>query len=265
MVYSEEECLEALVEAKDKIGKSPTQEDYAELNLTPCVKTICDKVGWNKGKKRAGLSTFRSPDESLPINEKYFQKIDTPEKSYWLGFLLGDGCVSNSSHHNTTRFALGLSQGDKEHVHKFAEAVESEHKITDHKNQGKGETKISIANQKFINGLEKHGVTPEKTHNGGMSKVSDKLKPHLVRGLYDADGNIQENENNAMIRIATASEKRAEDLIKIIPTESYISETKSIYIVVIGTVAGVEKFKSWIYPSGTETRPKLDRKYPTKT
>lgn len=28
-------------------------------------------------------------------NEKFFKKIDTPQKAYWLGFLYADGCVLN--------------------------------------------------------------------------------------------------------------------------------------------------------------------------
>jgi hypothetical protein len=263
MTCTEQECLDALIEAKQRLGCSPTQADYNKLDLTPCTKTICDKVGWNKGKERAGLSTARSPDESLPVNEDYFHQIETPEKAYWLGFLLGDGCVNDSASHNTVRFLLALSQKDGHHVRAFANSVESEHKITEAENQGTGETRICIANQRFIAGLEKHEVTPEKTHSGGMPQVNKKLQPHLVRGLYDADGTIVEQEKHANVRIATASEKRANELVEIIPADCYVAEPNGIYTIVIGTLAGVKEFSRWAYPDGKATSPKLDRKTPT--
>ena len=38
------------------------------------------------------------------LNENYFEKIDTPRKAYWLGFLYADG-YNNETHH-TVRLSL---------------------------------------------------------------------------------------------------------------------------------------------------------------
>lgn len=58
MGTSEAECLEALREAVQRLGKSPTKAAYEELGLTPASATIIRVVGgWNEAKRKAGLST----------------------------------------------------------------------------------------------------------------------------------------------------------------------------------------------------------------
>jgi hypothetical protein len=42
---SEAECLEALQEAADVLGESPTKQQYEELGLTPAASTILRVIG----------------------------------------------------------------------------------------------------------------------------------------------------------------------------------------------------------------------------
>lgn len=61
MPTSEEACLDALREAADELGKSPTKPEYEERGLTPSASTILRVVGgWNEAKERAGLETNAS-------------------------------------------------------------------------------------------------------------------------------------------------------------------------------------------------------------
>lgn len=58
MRRTETECLDALQEAADRLGKSPTKAEYEELGLTPASATIIRIVGgWNEAKERAKLET----------------------------------------------------------------------------------------------------------------------------------------------------------------------------------------------------------------
>lgn len=53
------ECVEALREAADRLGKSPTKAEYEALDLTPSSTTICRVVGgWNEAKELANLYAF---------------------------------------------------------------------------------------------------------------------------------------------------------------------------------------------------------------
>ena len=60
-VTTDDECLEALREAADRLGESPTKAQYEELGLTPASATIIRTCGsWNDAKEKAGLETAPS-------------------------------------------------------------------------------------------------------------------------------------------------------------------------------------------------------------
>src|SRR5574344_2472637 len=68
----------------------------------------------------------RGNKQGYPRNEFYFNKIDTEEKAYWLGFLYADGCV----HSNNYEISINIT--DKEHVEKFKTAIKAfNHNITE--------------------------------------------------------------------------------------------------------------------------------------
>lgn len=52
------ECVDALREAAERLGESPTKAQYEELGLTPASATIIRVVGgWNDAKRAADLAT----------------------------------------------------------------------------------------------------------------------------------------------------------------------------------------------------------------
>jgi hypothetical protein len=61
VTYSEEECLAALTEAYDQLGRSPTTREYKALDLGPSVHAIKIVFGtWNAAKEIAGFDTTPS-------------------------------------------------------------------------------------------------------------------------------------------------------------------------------------------------------------
>lgn len=81
---SEKECLDALREAAELLGKSPTKTEYEDLELTPASTTIRRIVGnWNEAKERAGLETF-SQDENggMDIHPKP-EDVPLPDDKEW--------------------------------------------------------------------------------------------------------------------------------------------------------------------------------------
>ena len=80
-VTTERECLEALREAADRLGTSPTKAEYEELGLTPASATIIRTIGgWNEAKELAGLETYpsRGPRVSPPPDD-----IELPNGTSW--------------------------------------------------------------------------------------------------------------------------------------------------------------------------------------
>lgn len=134
-------------------------------------------------------------------DETFFDKIDTEEKAYWLGFVYADGCVSHRS--GADVFEVKLSEVDKNHLEKLKSSLRSEHHIgtyvsTCGYNVGKTYCSISIVNQQLVDGLIKNGVTYRKTHTlkfPDESQVPRNLISHFIRGYFDGDGSVYCLEN----------------------------------------------------------------------
>lgn len=59
MPYSKDDCIEALQEAEEKLGESPSKNQYKKLDISPSVYTIVRVFdSWNDAKDSAGLDTF---------------------------------------------------------------------------------------------------------------------------------------------------------------------------------------------------------------
>ncbi len=113
------------------------------------------------------------------INENYFNKIDSEEKAYWLGFIYAEGNV----YKNTLSIELGIS--DKDHLIKFAESV-GKFSI-DGKKDGRS-CRVRFNSKKLISDLERHGIHPNKSRTLIFPKIDKHLQKHFIRGFLDGDG-----------------------------------------------------------------------------
>ncbi|MFB6353345.1 MAG: homing endonuclease associated repeat-containing protein [Halobacteriales archaeon] len=92
--YSDEQCLDALRAAAERLGRSPARREYASLGCEPSATVISKRFdSWNEAKREAGLPICRGGQPPKPVNESYFEQIDAASKAYWLGFLFGDGSL----------------------------------------------------------------------------------------------------------------------------------------------------------------------------
>jgi len=48
------------------------------------------------------------------FNEKFFNKIDTEEKAYWLGFIMADGYTRLNKKNNPAQTSIEISKKDIE-------------------------------------------------------------------------------------------------------------------------------------------------------
>jgi hypothetical protein len=69
MATTGEQCIDALREAAERLGESPTKAQYEDLGLQPASATIIRTVGgWNAAKEQAGLGT--TPSTGTRVGEK---------------------------------------------------------------------------------------------------------------------------------------------------------------------------------------------------
>lgn len=124
------------------------------------------------------------------VNRDYFEKIDSEEKAYWLGFIYADGSI----HSKMNRLQVALSNKDKAHLSKFASIFES--KLVEKK-------QISVCyiyGRKICEDLKSKGVVPRKTFIDSVeiyNCVPDDLLHHFVRGYFDGDGTVGVAKNTS--------------------------------------------------------------------
>lgn len=81
MRTSEDDCIEALRRAAEKLGESPTKAQYEDLGTTPASSTIVRVMGgWNEAKEAAGLETYRSTG---PRHEPKPEDVVLPADESW--------------------------------------------------------------------------------------------------------------------------------------------------------------------------------------
>lgn len=118
------------------------------------------------------------------LDHNYFEKIDRPDKAYFLGIMLTDGNVSLKE--NIIR--LSLATKDEEILQVFKEKTGNENKIVIREDDKHSERTFQLRSSKWKEDLAKYSVTPQKTMTVKMPLLEPELMPHLIRGMIDGDG-----------------------------------------------------------------------------
>lgn len=162
------------------------------------------------------LNILRKNDvyqKDITYDASFFDKIDTEEKAYWLGFIFADGSVYKSKlREHGGKLTIELSVKDRDHLEKFKESLKCNINIKSRfrschlsNNPEKREmVSISIASSEIIEDLMKYGCIPNKTYDRYIAKFTDdkKLKAAFLRGYIDGDGHIRSKITNYTIAIS---------------------------------------------------------------
>ena len=126
-------------------------------------------------------------------NRHIFDIIDTPEKAYWLGFIVADGYL------NIDRRMLRIKLGDKDkqHLIKYIEFldgdVEDMLKSEIHNITGNIQWYVTTYCKEIKDALVNLSVEQAKSGNEHIPQLSQNLYRDFIRGLWDGDGFIREN------------------------------------------------------------------------
>ena len=181
------EHLREIAVRRYKSGE-PTTKISRDLGTTP--KAIADLV------KKRGVK-IRSRTNSAILNHRYFNRIDTPQKAYWLGFLMADGCVSSR------QLDIALKSSDAEHLRLLAKNLGSNLDVKIQTSKGYERARLTISSPQMVKDLEKHGVIPRKSLQVKWpSRLPKNLEMHFIRGLFDGDGCITRIGNGSGVCIS---------------------------------------------------------------
>jgi len=203
---------------------------YLSNNFT--MDEICRKFGVSKHKIRKVLLSNSVESKSSKKYNYYddiFEKIDTEEKAYWLGFLFADGYVRKRKSNSELR--LKLSSIDKKHLLKFKTFIspddipvvyeESKNKSKNGREYKKSKTfKISINSRKIVDDLIKLGCVNKKSLIIEFPKIDSKLEHHFIRGYFDGDGSISYSKKIICVNFVSGSSLFLEKLSSILNIRS---------------------------------------------
>ena len=238
------------------------------VNENYSLKQLGREFGCSYGTIRNLLNKHhiasRGNKQGYPRNEFYFNKIDTPEKAYWLGFLYADGCVHNGSSE------VSIQLTDKEHIEKFKQAIGAiNHKIVEiHDTRWENAKTLymfSIKDKQLHADLCKWGCVPNKTFLiNKIPNIPRDYVSHFLRGYFDGDGSLHylKSTNNFRISFTCGSVEFLEDIQKELGTSLSIRNekgTNSNYLQISGRHQ-VERILNYLYKDSTEST-RLDRKY----
>jgi len=148
-------------------------------------------------------------------DENFFDKIDTEEKSYWLGFLFADGYVRIRKD-KYGELKLKLQYRDINHIELFKNHINSNNviKTVDEKYKYKGEIKttksstFSIYSTKIVNDLINLGCTENKSKTIIFpDDLPKELIRHFIRGFFDGDGCVSLYKDRIDLYICCANKE----------------------------------------------------------
>jgi hypothetical protein len=124
--------------------------------------------------------------KKLTYVEDFFTSINTKEKAYILGFLLGDGCLTNDN------LELSIALQDEEILDYIVSNIGGQYHTyteTNVKQKRFPRVRLSTSNKKILNDLHRlfGGFKKEDRHIPIIRKELDK---YLLLGFFDAEGCI---------------------------------------------------------------------------
>lgn len=196
------------------------------------------------------------------FNEDYFEKIDTEDKAYFLGFIVADGCVRKSDKSNFMK--IKLKYDDYKILEDFIKYTAYAGGVYYHKN--KKYCELTLSGVKMVSDLNSLGICQNKTMVVKYPDIPKELEHHFMRGVFDGDGCIsihkkredsRDTTDRGQVNICSGSryfiEKYVDRLNEMCGiTKNKIRCPKGTYNVIDwGSFSDIEKFYDFFYKDAT--------------
>lgn len=121
------------------------------------------------------------------INNKYFEKIDTHNKAYIIGFILADGSIDIHGHYI---LKIELSSRDSYILDFINRELSSNYPIIRKYKNNHIYDILQISNKQIVIDLMKLGIYQRKTYGTNIPIIPQKFRKDFFRGVFDGDGTI---------------------------------------------------------------------------
>lgn len=163
------------------LAKEYDYNDHGIANLLRSLEVIVRPTG-----------TLSKTDQTL------FQKIDTPEKAYFVGLLTADGSINSKG-----GITLCLTESDRYLLDEInTKVLNGSGKIfISHKEDEKPRAVLSFHGVQLCKDLDRFGIIPKKTYylTSLSSEIPNEFYSDYIRGLYDGDGVCSKSNNRIRI------------------------------------------------------------------
>jgi len=244
------------------------KKEYSIKYISNIFKVSSGTISKFLKRKKIDIVNKSQFKKIYSLNENFFEKIDTEEKAYFLGFLYSDGYI----YPKKNSVSLCLQIEDIEILNKFNTCISSNRPLYRIKPPKKFPyrkvlVKLNIVNNQFFKHLISKGCLNKKSlilKFPNKSIIKKDLLHHFIRGYFDGDGSVYISSNKLNIEFTG--------------TLNFITEVQNILIKDLGfnktsiyfkknakntcrvRYTGNKqclKFKNWLYKNSTVF---LDRK-----
>lgn len=160
--------------------------NYSLMNVKQ-IMTAINRTKWSiiaqvrKLKLKKGyLDSNYLNSKKYNFNEYFFEKIDTPEKAYWYGFIWADGNIYNN------RLTINLAVKDIDVLHNFNKSICGNYPVK--YIPSKNGCTIGVTSHKMREHLHRINILPNKTYLENEPIISDNIFIYFLLGLFDGDG-----------------------------------------------------------------------------
>lgn len=183
--FSEEEVNEIL-------NKYDNGTCITKLNKEYHTSKVRDILIQNNRKVPESRKGQGGAKRKYSLNENYFEKLDSKDKAYFLGFIYADGFITKR---NIGQSILGLTLAEIEPIDKFKKYIQTDkpvgfYKKTNSYSENSYEYKLALISDKLVSDIEKLGVVERKTLILTFPNIPEELIPHFIRGYFDGDGSV---------------------------------------------------------------------------
>lgn len=262
----------------NKIIRTQKLEDFIinEYKNNRSRKSLADELGVSPqfilkilNENNIYIRTLKEQQLKYKANEDYFEKIDTEEKAYWLGFIYADGSISNGTKQNSDSLCIVLHEKDFKHLEKFKKAIGFTGEVKHYKcynnpySKNPSFCRIKITSNKLVKDLIDKGCLRNKSKilkYPSNNIVPKHLENHFIRGLIDGDGSIIITKDNDFHFCLIGTYEICKGVLKFLNKENLTISNKSnnCYQITISGNKQSIKLLNMIYKDATIY---LDRKY----
>lgn len=175
------------------------QDIIAKYSNKESIKNIAEQYGVSTDSIRRLLKKNNiqlKGNKKHFFNENIFDVIDTAEKAYWLGFITADGYIQYKNPKQAKFLRIKLQKCDKEHLYKFLDFIGGDENMISsemHNTTGNIQYYIHVSSSHMVNTLKNMGIEQGKSANEKVVSIPDDFKKDYIRGLFDGDGHIRED------------------------------------------------------------------------